>query len=79
MTRTDHFAHSTPGFPVFSLGFLSDRTVVLGGGGGSSKSGVKNKLVRRCPPFPFRLRTWTKKLTCSIWHYAYALVGCWVS
>lgn len=35
-------------FPVYALAFIDDRTVVLGGGGGSSRSGVKNRLVR-CP------------------------------
>jgi hypothetical protein len=32
-------------FPVYALGFMSDRVVVLGGGGGSSRSGVRNRLV----------------------------------
>lgn len=32
-------------FPTYCAGFFNDRTVVLGGGGGSSKTGVKNRLV----------------------------------
>ena len=33
-------------FPVYSIAFTSDDTVVLAGGGGSSRTGVKNRLVR---------------------------------
>lgn len=44
--RARHTAHSTPTFPVYSAGFLSPQEVVLGGGGGASKTGIKNKLVR---------------------------------
>lgn len=46
MTRTDHFACPTPAFPVYSLAFTSDRDVILGGGGGASRTGIANKLVR---------------------------------
>ena len=45
--RARHTAHSTPTFPVYSAAFLSPGEVVLGGGGGASKTGIKNKLVRR--------------------------------
>ncbi|CEP16695.1 hypothetical protein [Parasitella parasitica] len=33
------------GFPVFGLGFTADNQLILGGGGGASRSGVKNKMV----------------------------------
>ncbi|KAI9482956.1 MAG: WD40-repeat-containing domain protein [Benjaminiella poitrasii] len=33
------------GIPVFSLGFTSNNQLILAGGGGASRSGVKNKLV----------------------------------
>lgn len=45
MTRTDHFPFATPNFPIYSAAFVTDREVVFGGGGGASRSGVKNKLV----------------------------------
>lgn len=32
-------------FPVYAIAFTKDRTVVLAGGGGSSRTGVKNRLV----------------------------------
>ncbi|CED85158.1 Prolactin regulatory element-binding protein/Protein transport protein SEC12p [Phaffia rhodozyma] len=44
MTRTEHFSQETPSFPVYSIAFQSDSQVVLGGGGGATRSGVKNKL-----------------------------------
>jgi prolactin regulatory element-binding protein len=44
--RARHTAHSTPTFPVYSAAFLSPTELVLGGGGGASKTGIKNKLVR---------------------------------
>jgi hypothetical protein len=44
--RARHTAHSTPGFPVYSAAFLSPEELILGGGGGASKTGIKNKLVR---------------------------------
>jgi len=52
MTRTDHFACPTPAFPVYSLAFISDADVVLGGGGGASRTGIANKLVRTAPVLP---------------------------
>ncbi|KAH9994073.1 WD40-repeat-containing domain protein [Russula compacta] len=42
--RARHTAHSTPSFPVYSAAFLSPGELVLGGGGGTSKTGIKNKL-----------------------------------
>ncbi|KAI8638978.1 WD40-repeat-containing domain protein [Parasitella parasitica] len=33
------------GFPVFGLGFTADNQLILCGGGGASRSGVKNKLA----------------------------------
>jgi prolactin regulatory element-binding protein len=44
--RARHTAHSTPTFPVYSAAFLSPGELILGGGGGASKTGIKNKLVR---------------------------------
>lgn len=44
--RTKHTAHSLPSFPVYSSAFVSPNELVLGGGGGQSKTGIKNKLVR---------------------------------
>jgi hypothetical protein len=44
--RARHTAHSTPTFPVYTAVFLSPEELVLGGGGGASKTGIKNKLVR---------------------------------
>lgn len=32
-------------FPVYAIAFTNDRTIVLGGGGGSSRTGVRNRLV----------------------------------
>ncbi|THH20133.1 hypothetical protein EW146_g1141 [Bondarzewia mesenterica] len=42
--RARHVAHGVPSFPVYSSAFLSPSELILGGGGGSSKSGIKNKL-----------------------------------
>lgn len=42
--RARHTAHATPTFPVYSAVFLSPEELVLGGGGGASKTGIKNKL-----------------------------------
>ncbi|KAI0321862.1 WD40-repeat-containing domain protein [Amylostereum chailletii] len=42
--RARHVAHSVPAFPVYSATFLSPNDLVLGGGGGASKTGIKNKL-----------------------------------
>lgn len=33
------------GYPVFTTKFLSDERLVIGGGGGEGKNGVKNKIV----------------------------------
>jgi len=44
MTRTEHTLHALQAFPVYSLAFVSDGRVVVGGGGGASRSGIKNKL-----------------------------------
>jgi hypothetical protein len=44
--RPRHTPHSLPAFPVYSCAFLSPDAFVLGGGGGASRSGIKNKLVR---------------------------------
>ena len=38
-------AHSLPAFPVYSSAFVSPTELVLGGGVGQSRSGIKNKLV----------------------------------
>ncbi|KAK7695568.1 hypothetical protein QCA50_000204 [Cerrena zonata] len=42
--RTKHASHPLPAFPVYSCAFVSPNEVVLGGGGGQSRSGIKNKL-----------------------------------
>jgi len=42
--RTKHTAHPLPSFPVYSCTFITPNELVLGGGGGQSKSGIKNKL-----------------------------------
>ncbi|GLB33644.1 putative WD40 repeats containing protein [Lyophyllum shimeji] len=42
--RTGHSPHAFPAFPVYSSSFLSENELVLGGGGGASRSGIKNKL-----------------------------------
>lgn len=43
--RAQHTTHALPGFPVYSIGFTADDKLALGGGGGASKSGIKNKIV----------------------------------
>jgi prolactin regulatory element-binding protein len=43
--RAKHTTHTLPAFPVYSAGFISADELVLGGGGGSSRAGIKNKLV----------------------------------
>jgi hypothetical protein len=45
--RTQHTAHTIESFPINCAAFLSPTELVLGGGGGNSRSGVKNRLVRR--------------------------------
>ncbi|KAI0370159.1 WD40 repeat-like protein [Pilatotrama ljubarskyi] len=42
--RTKHTSHPLPSFPVYSSAFVSPHEFVLGGGGGQSKTGIKNKL-----------------------------------
>ncbi|KJA30095.1 hypothetical protein HYPSUDRAFT_60938 [Hypholoma sublateritium FD-334 SS-4] len=42
--RPRHIPHSLPAFPVYSSAFISPNQLVLGGGGGASKTGIKNKL-----------------------------------
>ncbi|KAF9557248.1 hypothetical protein CPC08DRAFT_640534 [Agrocybe pediades] len=42
--RPKHTQHPLPSFPVYSCAFLSPNEMVLGGGGGASRSGIKNKL-----------------------------------
>ncbi|KAF5370100.1 hypothetical protein D9758_001205 [Tetrapyrgos nigripes] len=42
--RVPHTPHTFPAFPIYSSAFVSDNQLVLGGGGGVSKSGIKNKL-----------------------------------
>ncbi|KAI0722173.1 WD40 repeat-like protein [Cerioporus squamosus] len=42
--RTKHTSHPLPSFPVYSCAFVSPTHFVLGGGGGQSKTGIKNKL-----------------------------------
>lgn len=44
--RAQHTAHSFPAFPVYSCAFIADDEVVVGAGGGASRTGIKNKLVR---------------------------------
>lgn len=43
--RVQHTAFPLPNFPVYSSAFVSDDELVIGGGGGQSKSGIKNKIV----------------------------------
>ncbi|KAF7352938.1 WD-REPEATS-REGION domain-containing protein [Mycena venus] len=42
--RAPHTPHFLTAFPVYSSAFLSPTHLVLGGGGGASKTGIKNKL-----------------------------------
>lgn len=42
--RTKHTPHSLPAFPIYSCAFVAPNEVILGGGGGQSRSGIKNKL-----------------------------------
>jgi hypothetical protein len=46
--RTQHKAHSLPLFPVYTAAFLSPSELVIGGGGGAGRTGIKNKLVSLC-------------------------------
>lgn len=36
---------ATVGIPIFGLAFTSTNQLIMGGGGGAGRSGVKNKLV----------------------------------
>ncbi|KAF8681016.1 WD40 repeats protein [Rhizoctonia solani] len=42
--RTQHALHTLQAFPVYSLGFVKNDKLLLGGGGGATRSGIKNKL-----------------------------------
>ncbi|TDL29463.1 WD40 repeat-like protein [Rickenella mellea] len=42
--RAHHTPHTFSSFPVYSSAFVTDDRLVVGGGGGTSRSGVKNKL-----------------------------------
>ncbi|KAI0796505.1 WD40 repeat-like protein [Abortiporus biennis] len=42
--RAKHTAHQLPAFPVYSAAFITPNELVIGGGGGQSKTGIKNKL-----------------------------------
>ncbi|EIW82197.1 hypothetical protein CONPUDRAFT_153085 [Coniophora puteana RWD-64-598 SS2] len=42
--RVQHTSHSFPAFPVFSSAFVADNELVVGGGGGASRTGIKNRL-----------------------------------
>ncbi|PPQ66763.1 hypothetical protein CVT24_008720 [Panaeolus cyanescens] len=42
--RPRHQQHPLTAFPVYSCSFLAPNQFVLGGGGGATKSGIKNKL-----------------------------------
>ena len=55
MTRTSHKAHPTPAFPVYAVDWTDDDTLILAGGGGATKSGIKNKLVSRTLPPSLKL------------------------
>lgn len=43
--RPRHTPHTLPAFPVHAAAFLAPDRLVLGGGGGFSKTGVQNKIV----------------------------------
>ncbi|KAH0840085.1 WD40 repeat-like protein [Lanmaoa asiatica] len=42
--RAQHTAHPLTAFPVYSCAFIADDQVIVGGGGGASRTGIKNKL-----------------------------------
>lgn len=43
--RAQHSTHPLPAFPVYSCAFVASDQMVVGGGGGAAKTGIKNKLV----------------------------------
>ncbi|TFK76068.1 hypothetical protein BDN72DRAFT_756973 [Pluteus cervinus] len=42
--RAPHTPHLLEAFPIYSSAFLSEHELILGGGGGATRSGIKNKL-----------------------------------
>ncbi|KAG2158828.1 WD40-repeat-containing domain protein [Suillus bovinus] len=42
--RAQHTTHPLPAFPVYSCAFVAPDQMVVGGGGGAAKTGIKNKL-----------------------------------
>lgn len=42
--RAQHSTHPLPAFPVYSCAFVASDQMVVGGGGGAAKTGIKNKL-----------------------------------
>ncbi|KAH8830698.1 WD40 repeat-like protein [Flagelloscypha sp. PMI_526] len=42
--RAKHTLHQFSGFPAYASGFTGPNTLVLGGGGGNSKTGIKNQI-----------------------------------
>ncbi|KAG1753875.1 quinon protein alcohol dehydrogenase-like superfamily [Suillus paluster] len=42
--RAQHTTHPLPAFPVYSCAFVASDQIVVGGGGGAAKTGIKNKL-----------------------------------
>ncbi|KAL7420728.1 hypothetical protein Q5752_004679 [Cryptotrichosporon argae] len=65
MTRTQHHAHATPSFPVYCLAWAADDALVLGGGGGPSRSGIDNKLKLANVSPDGRQLTYINELTLS--------------
>lgn len=59
MTRTSHKAHPTPQFPVYCLDWADDEVLILGGGGGATKSGIHNKLVSAACPLSIPSPIWS--------------------
>lgn len=44
-SSSGHFAAVTD-FPVYAVAFASENELIVAGGGGPSKSGIKNSIVR---------------------------------
>jgi prolactin regulatory element-binding protein len=42
--RVQHTSHTLASFPIYSSAFLSADRIAVGGGGGTSRSGIKNKI-----------------------------------